>query len=141
MMRRKIIPYNPKLKQIARNLRNHSTLSEILLWQQVKGKQIRGYDFHRQKPIDSFVVDFYCHELSLAIEIDGSTHETKMVQDEQRQQRLESLGVHFLRFNDYDVKRNLQGVISAIVDWIDAHAPTPNPSKEGNSFSWTKGNS
>jgi very-short-patch-repair endonuclease len=53
------------------------TLSEILLWQQIKGKQLFGYDFHRQKPIDEYVVDFYCPRLKLVLEIDGDSHEGK----------------------------------------------------------------
>jgi very-short-patch-repair endonuclease len=130
-LRRKIIPYNHKLKQLARNLRNNSTLAEVLLWRQLKGKQVRGYDFHRQKPIDKYIVDFYCPDLLLAIEIDGSSHDEKIEQDVNRQQKLESLGVRFLRFTDREVKTNLQGVVMAIEDWIDAHAPTPNPSKGG----------
>ena len=59
MERRQIIPYNPKLKEIARQLRNNSTLSEVLLWLELKGKKMRGYDFHRQKPIDNYIVDFF----------------------------------------------------------------------------------
>ena len=120
-MRRKIIPYNPKLKELARQLRNSSTLSEVLLWKVLKGKQMRGYDFHRQKPIDKYIVDFYCHDLFLAIEIDGVSHFGKAEYDEQRQSRLESLGVHFLRFADSDVKTNLDSVIGAIEQWIDSH--------------------
>ena len=130
-MKRKIIPYDHNLKQLARNLRNNSTLAEVLLWRELKGKQIRGYDFHRQKPIDKFIVDFYCCDLSLAIEIDGTSHDEKIIQDEERQLKLESLGVTFLRFTDRDVKTNLHGVVMAIEDWIDAHIPTPNPSKGG----------
>lgn len=132
-MRRRIIPYDPKLKQIALNLRNNSTLSEVLLWRELKGKKMRGYDFHRQKPIDKFIVDFFCSELSLAIEIDGSTHDDKLEQDEERQMRLESLGVRFLRFSDADLKRNLAGVVQTIEEWIDSHSHTPSPSQEGNS--------
>ena len=120
-MRRKIIPYNPKLKQIARNLRNHSTLSEVLLWQQLKSKKMMGYDFHRQKPIDQFIVDFYCSELMLAIEIDGESHDYKVAYDRERQACLEGLGVKFLRFDDMDVKQNLDGVVLAIRDWIERH--------------------
>jgi very-short-patch-repair endonuclease len=67
--RRKIIPYNPKLKEYARQLRNNSTRSEIILWKYLKGKQMLGYDFHRQKPIDNYIVDFFCSELMLAIEL------------------------------------------------------------------------
>ena len=59
-----------------------------------------GYEFHRQVPIDKFIVDFYCHELSLAIEIDGNTHDYNYVNDTLRQTRLESLGVKVVRFTD-----------------------------------------
>ncbi len=69
MPRNTIISYNPKLKQFARDLRNNSTLSEILLWRQIKGQKL-GYEFHRQVPIDEFIVDFYCHELKLVIGVD-----------------------------------------------------------------------
>ena len=72
-MRTKIIPYNPKLKPLARKLRKNSTLSEILLWKQIKGKKL-GCEFHRQVPINNYIVDFYCHELNLVIEIDGDSH-------------------------------------------------------------------
>jgi very-short-patch-repair endonuclease len=120
-MKRKIIPYNKNLKILARNLRNNSTLSEILLWKQLKGKQILGYDFHRQKPIGDYIVDFYCSELLLAIEIDGSSHNETYEDDVIRQQHLESLGVYLLRFADRDVKRNLAGVVSAIEDWVQTH--------------------
>ena len=129
-MRRKIIPYNPKLKLIARKLRNQSTLSEVLLWRYLKGKQIKGYDFHRQKPIDNYIVDFYCPDLQLAIEIDGCSHdENKENYDIHRQKRLESLGVKFLRFSDYNVKHNIEAVLMRICEWIETH---PNPSQEGN---------
>ena len=120
-MRRQIIPYNPKLKQIARNLRNHSTFSEILLWNELKGKKVRGFDFHRQRPIHQYIVDFFCSELFLAIEIDGSSHEGRSEYDEERQKELEALGVRFLRFSDSDVKQNLSGVVETIQDWIDAY--------------------
>jgi very-short-patch-repair endonuclease len=133
-MRRKIIPYNPKLKELARKLRQNMTLSEVLLWQDLKGKQMLGYDFDRQRPIDDYIVDFYCKDLFLAIEIDGITHtyQGAFEKDQFRQQRLESLGVHFLRFNDLDVKKNIKWVLNTIHEWILENRPTPNPSKEGN---------
>jgi len=120
-MRRRIIPYDHKLKERARELRNNSTLSEVLLWRVLKGKQLRGYDFHRQKPIDGYIVDFYCPALLLAIEIDGVSHVGKEVYDEFRQRRLESLGVHFLRFSDSKVKSDLHGVVMAIESWVDEY--------------------
>ncbi|MFH1941646.1 MAG: endonuclease domain-containing protein [bacterium] len=123
-MRRKIIPYDPILKQLARNLRSNSTLSEVLLWRHLKGRQMAGHDFHRHKPIDRYIVDFYCSELMLAIEVDGDSHDLKQDEDAKRQKRLESLGVRFLRFQDIDVKRNMAGVLQVIEDWIREHTPS-----------------
>jgi very-short-patch-repair endonuclease len=118
MPRNTIIPYNPKLKQFARDLRNNSTLSEILLWRQIKGQALK-YEFHRQVPIDEFIVDFYCHELKLAIEIDGDSHNDKYNYDMNRQTKLQDLGVKFIRFSDVDVKKNMNGVLSALKNEID----------------------
>jgi very-short-patch-repair endonuclease len=70
----KIIPYNSNLKELASELRKKMTLSEVLLWNELKQKKILGYDFDRQRPIKDYIVDFYCKELQLAIEIDGDTH-------------------------------------------------------------------
>ncbi len=130
---RKIIPYNPKLLPIAKKLRANMTLSEVLLWNELKGKQL-GIQFSRQIPIDNFIVDFYCKDLMLALEIDGSSHhpEIQQIKDKARQERLESLGVHFLRFDDLDVKKNIKWVVNEIYRWFEDYGPTPNPSKEGN---------
>ena len=133
-MRRKIIPYDPRLKERARKLRNNATFSEALLWRHLKGKQILGFDFHRQKPVDEFIVDFFCSELCLAIEIDGNSHNEKFDADIARQCRLESLGVRILRFLDDDVKNNVQGVMMKIENWIKKHTPprkAGHPSREG----------
>jgi len=113
MKRNKLIYYNPSLKEKARRLRNESTFSEILLWLKIKGKTF-GYEFHRQVPIYEFIVDFYCHELKLAIEIDGSSHDTKYEYDLRRQRRLEALGVRFIRFDDVDVKKRMNDVLRAL---------------------------
>jgi very-short-patch-repair endonuclease len=83
MKRNTIIHYNPTLKEKARHLRNKCTLSETLLWSKIRRKSL-GYEFHRQVAINEFIVDFYCHELRLAIEVDGSSHEGKYEYDLQR---------------------------------------------------------
>ena len=116
----KILPYNPKLKSLARELRNNSTLSEVLLWKQIKGNTL-GYEFHRQVPIDNYIVDFFCHELFLAIEIDGSSHDLPdgFEKDLARQQKLEGLGVNFIRIQDLDVKKNLDSVLVYISKEIE----------------------
>ena len=117
----KFLPYDPRLKTVARMLRNNMTLAEILLWNQLKQKRLLGYDFHRQKPIDEYVVDFFCPRLSLAIEIDGDSREEKLEKDSQRQYDIEKFGIHFLRFPDEEVKQNLDGVLETIRLWVEAH--------------------
>ena len=77
--------------------------------------------FHRQVPISHFIIDFYCHEIMLAIEVDGSIHNTiqKKTKDIERQYHLEQLGVHFIRINDADIKRNMDSVIRFLKHRID----------------------
>lgn len=109
------------------------TLGEIALWRVIKGKQL-GVRFSRQIPIDQYIVDFYCKELQIAIEVDGSIHFElgHQEKDIKRQKRLESLGVKVIRFSDSDVKNNLSWVLSEIKKYIDDSLPTPSPSREGN---------
>ncbi len=113
------INYNPKLKPLARELRKNSTLAEVLLWEQLKARKLCGYQFSRQKPIDEYIVDFFSHELRLAIEIDESTHDDRLEKDRARQDFLESLGFKVIRFLDSDVKSNMQGVVSQLELVID----------------------
>ncbi|WP_159302068.1 endonuclease domain-containing protein [Maribacter litoralis] len=117
---RKIIPYHPYLVELAKKLRNNMTLGEIALWREIKGKKL-GRKFSRQIPIDQYIVDFYCKDLQLAIEVDGSIHfkEGHQEKDRIRQERLESLGVHMLRFSDTDVKNNLSSVLEEIKGYIE----------------------
>ena len=129
--KRKIIPYNPELKELARDLRRNMTLSEVLLWNQLKQGNMMGYDFDRQRPIGNYIVDFYCKDLSLAIEIDGDTHIYRYDEDEIRQKTLENIGIRFLRFEDIEVKKNISNVLRVIEDWIEKNKPTPCPSQEG----------
>jgi very-short-patch-repair endonuclease len=112
MTRNTIIPYNPELRVRARELRDNSTFGEILLWNQIKKRKL-GVQFYRQVPIDYFIVDFYCHELQLAVEVDGSVHNSPhhQTKDIKRQYRIEQFGVRFIRIYDFDVKKNMDSVI------------------------------
>ena len=112
------LKYNPKLKQIARMLRKNSTFAEVLLWNELKGKKLMGIDFHRQKPIGNFIVDFFSPDLMLVIEIDGITHAYKQDDDIKRQQFLESLSLTVLRFQDRDVRKNMNGVVEVLKEWM-----------------------
>jgi len=115
------LPHNKNLKQFSRNLRNNSTLSEVLLWKQLRAGSIRGYKFNRQKPLDNYIVDFYCKKLSLVIEVDGEYHfEGEMrIRDKERQRVLESIGLKFLRFENIDVKMNILFMIRVLEDFVD----------------------
>ncbi len=121
--KRKVIPYNPALKEKARHLRDNSSKTEVILWQFLKSKQLLGYDFHRQKPLDEFIVDFFCSELLLAIEIDDGSHIGNEDYDNFRQQKLERFGVRFLRFKDDDVFYNCDWVVKEIEKWISLNNP------------------
>ena len=107
------IYYKPELKELARQLRNRATQSEIKLWKYLKGKQLDGYDFHRQKPIGDYIADFFCPKLKLAIELDGYTHGFEKVVDKDtvKARRLNEMGITVLRFNDEDIVKNIDGVL------------------------------
>jgi very-short-patch-repair endonuclease len=113
------IHYNPKLKYHARELRKKGVLSEVLLWNHLKGRKMRGYQFMRQKPVEDYIVDFYCNKLKLAIEIDGESHDGRFLYDMEKQRVLESMGLTLLRFSASDVKRDISSVLMAIEGWIE----------------------
>ena len=131
-MRNKVIPYNPKLKEYARQLRNNSTLAEVLLWKNIKNKAL-GVQFHRQVPMLDYIVDFYCHELMLAIEIDGDSHDHRYFEDLNRQNKLENLGVRFIRFTDGEVKNNMFSVSMSLEEKVKS-LKTPLKSPQGDNL-------
>lgn len=143
-MKNKIIPYRKDLKEKARKLRKESTISETILWQEIRRRKVLGYQFHRQVPLLDYIVDFYCHELLLVIEVDGASHSTDEAQkrDQVRQSRIEEHGVTFLRFDDLFVRNQTEKVVAEISKWIKEnvlHPPIPpkggyapnSPLKEG----------
>ena len=110
------LPRNKNLKQTARELRTHMTDAERKLWKYVRRKQIHGLQFYRQKVIGNVIVDFYCHQANLVIEVDGGQHYTEkgMIDDQNRDAYLESIGLIVLRFSNLDVLQNIEGVIEKI---------------------------
>ncbi len=124
MKRNKILPYRANLREKAKELRANSTLSEILLWNEIKGRKL-GVQFHRQVPIDRYIIDFYCHELKLAIEVDGSTHDnpTSYIKDILRDQQLKALGVIIVHIGDGDIKVDLESVIHYLKQKLEQVSP------------------
>jgi len=117
-MKNKIIPYNPELKGLDRQLRKNSTLSEVLLWQKIKQRGL-GVQFHRQVPMLNYIVDFYCHEIGLVIEIDGNSHDFNYFNDADRQDKLEKYGVQFIRFSNDEILNNMFSVLLVIQEKVD----------------------
>jgi len=105
------LPYNPQLKERARELRKAGNEAEIIFWKQVHNKQFLGLDFDRQKIIGNYIVDFYCKDLGVVIEIDGASHNNKVEYDKERDEYLRSLGLKVIHISDLDVKENLEGIM------------------------------
>ncbi|MFC6997534.1 endonuclease domain-containing protein [Rufibacter roseus] len=119
-MPNRIIPYRPDLREKARQLRKNSTLSEVLLWEEIKDRKL-GVQFHRQVPMLNFIVDFYSHEIGLAIEVDGDSHNEKVEYDTNREEALKAYGVRIIRFEDIDVKRRISWVLDEILHWVEEY--------------------
>lgn len=108
--------YNPALKENSRSLRTNMTDAEQMLWHRIRRKQIQGMQFYRQKPLLSFIVDFYCPAAKLVIELDGSQHfevEHK-AKDQDRDAALAGLGLQVLRFDNRQVLLETDAVLVLI---------------------------
>jgi very-short-patch-repair endonuclease len=109
--------FNKKeLKPRRKKLRNNSTYAEVFFWQQVKKGQLEGRKFRRQTSIGSYVVDFYCPEEKIVVELDGEVHfdEEIIKYDKERTKYIESLGIRVIRFENQDVLRNTDYVLNTI---------------------------
>ena len=116
-----ILSYKKNLKILSRNLRQKSTDAERLLWSKIRRKQIKNYQFFRQKPIGPYIVDFYCKEVKLVIEVDGGQHyeESNIRIDKKREKFLENLGLKAMRFTNIDVLKNIEAVVNKIYKEAD----------------------
>ena len=117
--------FNPrKTKGQRKYLRNNMTKAEIILWSKLKGRQLHGYKFRRQHGIGDYIVDFYCPDLNLAVEIDGKTHYTQsgVLHDQIRTKFLEDHEIFVQRFINAEVKQNVDSVVqklSAIIKHLE----------------------
>ena len=112
------IHYNPILRDRAKELRKNSTFTERLLWKYLRSGQLLGYKFQRQKPIDEYIVDFYCSKLNLIIEINGITHIDKQQYDRKRENRLCELGFEIVQFDGYYLLESVTGALAIISNKI-----------------------
>ncbi len=102
--------------QIAREFRKKLTKSEKIMWGVIRNRKLLGLKFKRQYVIDGYIIDFYCHELRLAIEIDGSVHyqEEQMKYDEERQKIIEQNNIRFIRINNEAVEININKILKEL---------------------------
>jgi very-short-patch-repair endonuclease len=130
------LPFNPNLKERARELRKAGNLAEIIFWKQVRNKQFLGLDFDRQKIVGNYIVDFYCKELGVVVEIDGDSHNEKMEYDAKRDEYLKSLGLKVYHVRAEDVLNNIEGVMKFLETELtplrDGNVTPLTPLQEGN---------
>ncbi|MFQ6031420.1 MAG: endonuclease domain-containing protein [Candidatus Zixiibacteriota bacterium] len=112
--------YNKNLKGNARTLRKNMTDAERLLWSRIRRKQLKGYQFYRQRIIGNYIADFYCPKTRLIIELDGGQHYSAegMRKDQKRDDYLKNMGFTVLRFSDREVFENLTGVLEKIYEYL-----------------------
>jgi very-short-patch-repair endonuclease len=112
--------YNKSLKEYAQELLTESvSKAEKYIWKALLSRKKLGFGFKRQRPIGNFIVDFFCSELNLIIEIDGNSHYRKPAYDFYRQEKLKGLGYHILRFTEGEVIQNIESVHERIVYSIE----------------------
>ena len=115
-------------KEQRKHLRNHMTYAETVLWNALKNRGVSGYKFRRQQGIGSYILDFYCPELHLCVELDGSSHDYKSDYDEQRTLFLNGQGIRVVRYKNEQVLTCLDGVLNDIIligEEIKKHTPAP----------------
>ena len=110
-------------RELAHDMRQMPTAAEDSLWDRVRSKRLAGHKFRRQHPIGRFIVDFYCVEHGLAIEVDGTIHELQAEEDRARREYLEQRGIRFLRFGNEAILNDIEQVLSLILSTLDAPAP------------------
>jgi len=123
----------PQLKQTRRRLRNDRSPAEHILWRYLKGRRLLGYKFRRQHSIGRYIVDFYCPELRLAIEVDGDSHfsELAMTNDRRREMIMRQLCVWTIRVRNDEIRKDVLGVIDILKQKIIQHHPNPSSTEEG----------
>ncbi|PIX04887.1 MAG: hypothetical protein COZ77_04135 [Gallionellales bacterium CG_4_8_14_3_um_filter_54_18] len=112
--------YNQTLKENSRALRTNMTDAEQMLWLHLRRKQIQGVQFYRQKPLLTFIVDFYCPAAKLVIELDGSQHfeVEHQAKDQDRDAALTGVGLRILRFDNRQVLLETEAVLSVIDETV-----------------------
>ena len=123
--------YTPGMADIehARQLRKQETWAEKLMWRWLRDRQFSGYKFRRQHPVGKYILDFFCEEARLNVELDGSQHgfPDQRKHDVEREKFLQSYSIKTLRFWNSHLRRNAQSIRDTIFRELQARAPHPLP--------------
>jgi very-short-patch-repair endonuclease len=121
--------YYKKHQHLARALRNNPTEVERKLWQRLKGKQLNNYQFYRQRMLGKYIVDFYCPELKLIIELDGGQHyeENHQQKDEKRDAYFKTHGIRVERFTNLEVLQQMEVVMNYLYELTSSRESTSYP--------------
>lgn len=119
----------PAILARARQLRRPMTPQEAKLWARLRRKQLYGVNFRRQHPMDRFILDFFCHQHKLVIEVDGGHHvePEQQAYDQARTEWLEGRGLRVIRFTNRDIDANIEGVLSEIARQCGCDEEAPSP--------------
>ena len=118
-----------KRTERARSLRRALTPAELMLWTRIRARQLGGFKFVRQEPIDRYFADFVCRERRLIVELDGGQHSERL-EDRQRDSRLRALGYRVIRIWNNDVSENLDGVLQRLLSELEKSPLTPTLSPQ-----------
>lgn len=110
---------SPKIRALSKRLRKNQTRPERLLWKVLRNRQVNRLKWRRQHPIGNFIVDFYCAEYRLVLELDGDSHADRINYDEQRTKWLVTRGYHVIRFANREIVKIISGIIDQIIDVVD----------------------
>ena len=121
----------PELKEFARQLREQQTEPESTIWFLLRDRRFQGLKFRRQHAVPPYVLDFYCEELKLTVELDGGQHnaDSEQVRDEQRSAYLNSLGIEVVRYWNHDVLNRIEDVLQDLMQRVSSRqCPSSGPS-------------
>jgi len=105
-----------EMHERAKKLRREMTPAETILWKELRTNKLNDLHFRRQQIIDGYIVDFYCHQHSLIVEVDGEIHDLQKESDADRQDYLIARGFRMIRFTNEEIGKDLKSVLKKIVE-------------------------
>ena len=123
----------PELLKLAGELRHSMTKSEYLLWSQLRNRKLSGYKFRRQHPLNELILDFFCYDAKLSIEVDGTFHDDsyQKERDIERTSVLKKIGIIELRFSNWEVEHQINKVLEKIKEFLDCCCLPPGGGRVG----------